>query len=431
MNKKIIAMRKSLLLIGFCALAICASAQNTALKVQSNGKIAIQTNSTALSPISINAAGNASDYIYCKTLEKNGMYVYADGDEESNNLYGGRFFATSAGFGTGLSGTADSCDYRAIGLSGYARNSDDSFGVMGAAYNGPTSIGVHGSFNSPNSSHACAAIYGTIYGDYGTGLNVGDRYAGFFRGDVKITGNLVYGRALLGESASESSSSGGGLSLRGASVASSLSGLNVTTYQKERPETPEITETVYDGIDGKMAQRGEEPEPDIMDEQYYGKTHYALDADRLEEAFPDLVYVNKDGSKAINYVEMIPLLVQSINELSAEIEVLKGQSLEGTAKKTRSATDRNVSYPSQNKLYQNTPNPFKEQTIIRFSLADDVQDAAICIFDMTGKAIKKLPVSSGMESVSIGGYELGEGMFLYSLVVNGQEIDTKRMIITK
>ena len=45
--------------------------------------------------------------------------------------------------------------------------------------------------------------------------------------------------------------------------------------------------------------------------------------------------------------------------------------------------------------------------------------------------LKKMPVSSGMESVSIGGYELGEGMFLYSLIVNGQEIDTKKMIITK
>ena len=425
---------KKVFLISLCALALSASAQNTALKVQSNGKIAIQTNSTALSPISINAAGNSSNYIYCKTLEKNGMYVYADGDEESNNLYGGQFFSTSAGFGTGLNGTADSCDYRAIGLSGYARNSAGSFGVMGYAYNGEKSIGVLGSFHSSNNSDACAAIYGTVSGDYGAYMNAGDRYAGFFKGDVKVVGSITATSTLqgtfLGESSSSSGSSGSGLSLRGASVASSLSGLNVTTYQKERPEMPEITETVYDGIDGETPQRGEEPEPDILDEQFYGKTHYALDADRLEETFPDLVYVNKDGSKVINYMEMIPLLVQSINELSAKIEVLEGQVSEGAAKKARSTTNKKASL-TQNKLYQNTPNPFKEQTIIRFSLADDMQDAAICIFDMTGKTIKKMPVSSGMESVSIGGYELGEGMFLYSLVVNGQEIDTKRMIILK
>jgi hypothetical protein len=86
---------------------------------------------------------------------------------------------------------------------------------------------------------------------------------------------------------------------------------------------------------------------------------------------------------------------------------------------------------SKNVLYQNTPNPFKEQTTIRFSLADDAQSASICIFDMTGKMLKSLPVSSGDSSVSIAGWELGEGMFLYTLIVNGKEIDTKRMIITK
>ena len=77
------------------------------------------------------------------------------------------------------------------------------------------------------------------------------------------------------------------------------------------------------------------------------------------------------------------------------------------------------------------PNPFKEQTTIRFQLADDAQNAAICIFDMTGKMLKKLPISSGDTCVSINGWELGEGMFLYALIVNGREIDTKRMIITR
>jgi hypothetical protein len=50
---------------------------------------------------------------------------------------------------------------------------------------------------------------------------------------------------------------------------------------------------------------------------------------------------------------------------------------------------------------------------------------------MTGKMLKKLPISSGETSVSINGWELGEGMFLYTLMVNGREIDTKRMIIAK
>ena len=392
---------KKAFLISLCVLALSASAQNTALKVQSNGNIAIQTNdSILLSPIAIKGPGKNGYYMYCNAGGKNGFYLKTTGNNYGTN----------------------------IGFWGHAEIANTSIGVKGSAGSATKAIGLLGDIS--NSTYG-AAIYGAVNDGLAYYFTPGT-YAGFFYGNVKVVGNVTANNllpgTLLGESASSSANDP---SLRSASITSSLSGLNVTTYQKERPEIPEITETIYGDLDIDTLQRGKEPEPDILDDQYYGKTHYALDADRLEESFPDLVYIKVDGSKVINYMEMIPLLVQSINELNAKIEVLEGQSSEGTTKKTRSATNKKASSHSQNKLYQNTPNPFKEQTVIRFSLADDVQDAAICIFDMTGKAIKKLPVSSGMESVSIGGYELGEGMFLYSLVVNGQEIDTKRMIISK
>ncbi len=395
---------KKAFLISLCVLALSASAQNTALKVQSDGKIAIQTNdSILLSPIAINGPGKNGYYMYCNAGGKNGFYLKTTGNNYGTN----------------------------IGFWGHAEIANTSIGVKGSAGSATKAIGLLGDIS--NSTYG-AAIYGAVNDGSGLYLTSGT-YAGFFKGNVKVVGNVyannIQSKTLLGESASDSGSSGNAFSLRSASVATSLSGLNVTTYQKECPEMPEFTETIYDDLEDDTIQRSRKPEPDIIDVQYYDKTHYALDADRLEEAFPDLVYIRKDGSKAINYVEMIPLLVQSINELSAEIEVLKGQSSEGEAKKTRSATNKKASPQTQNRLYQNTPNPFKEQTVIRFSLADDAQNAAICIFDMTGKTIKRMPISSGMESVSVGGYELGEGMFLYSLVVNGQEIDTKRMIISK
>ena len=53
------------------------------------------------------------------------------------------------------------------------------------------------------------------------------------------------------------------------------------------------------------------------------------------------------------------------------------------------------------------------------------------IFDMTGKMLKQIPVDPSMQSVTVNGYELSAGIYLYSLVVNGQEIDTKRMILSK
>ena len=370
-------MKRSIIIISLCTLVLSASAQ---FKVQSSG----------------------TSYIYGNANGNNGMYLTTTGSSSVTSLYGGKFNASSASTN--------------IGVIGNGNSGTKSIGVLG--YTSGTSIG--------------AGVYGTIYSDMGSALTTGI-YAGFFYGNVKVMGSITATStlqgALLGESASTSSPSGIGQSLRGVSVAGSLSGLHVTTYQKERPVMPIDGEDVM-GIDDTDS-RGEMPEPDVIDEQFYGKSHFALDADRLEEVFPDLVYVNKDGSKVINYVEMIPLLVQSINELNEKIEMLEGQASGRKTMAARGTTGIDNTSAAVNRLYQNTPNPFKETTTIRFTLADDAKDAYICIFDMTGKPVKKLPITVGIDSVSFGGYEIGEGMFLYSLIINGQEIDTKRMIITK
>jgi hypothetical protein len=86
---------------------------------------------------------------------------------------------------------------------------------------------------------------------------------------------------------------------------------------------------------------------------------------------------------------------------------------------------------AKSKLCQNTPNPFTERTEIRFSVPEGTNNAYIYIFDMTGKMLRQIPVDSSMQSVTINGNELAPGIYLYSLVVNGQEIDTKRMILSK
>ena len=158
--------------------------------------------------------------------------------------------------------------------------------------------------------------------------------------------------------------------------------------------------------------------------------HFGVSAQELLEIYPNLVKEGQDGYLAVNYTELIPVLIRSIQELKQELDVVKGS---GESRMTQSAafTDLELQRLAKNVLYQNTPNPFKGQTTIRFQLADNPMNAAICIFDMTGKMLKKLPISSGETSVAVNGWELGEGMFLYTLLVNGQEIDTKRMIITK
>ena len=53
------------------------------------------------------------------------------------------------------------------------------------------------------------------------------------------------------------------------------------------------------------------------------------------------------------------------------------------------------------------------------------------IFNMQGVLVKQLPINANQSSITINGSELSAGMYLYSLIVNGKEVDTKRMILTK
>ncbi len=84
------------------------------------------------------------------------------------------------------------------------------------------------------------------------------------------------------------------------------------------------------------------------------------------------------------------------------------------------------------KLYQNTPNPFSEKTEISFFLPQNVTAASLYIFNLQGSLLKDIPVKTrGKGSVLIDGAVLQPGMYIYSLIVNGQEVDSKRMVLTK
>jgi hypothetical protein len=85
-------------------------------------------------------------------------------------------------------------------------------------------------------------------------------------------------------------------------------------------------------------------------------------------------------------------------------------------------------------LYQNVPNPFTEKTQINYTIGTVFQNVSISIFDMQGGLLKTydhLSVNEGKGSITINGNELRAGMYMYSLIIDGKEIDTKRMILTK
>ena len=312
-------------------------------------------------------------------------------------------------------GTMDNIGFQSSAYMTGTSYSKMTIGVLGSAGNGyqGRNMGVMGYLSGSKNG---AGIYGTIYSNLN--ISIPGSYAGYFYGDTRVTGTVYAGSVVnssdirLKENVESVSNTEGD-----ASFLDRIMSVDVLEYNlKDRtselfPESKDMDEKVSSFITKEKAKR-----------------HFGVSAQELQKLFPNLVDEGQDGYLSVNYIELVPELIRSIQQLKCELDEAKNSS----AKSTRGITDMNKdSFAEKCVLYQNNPNPFKENTIIRFKLDDSVRDAAICIFDMAGKTVKKMPVSHGQNHVSIGGYELGEGMFLYSLIVNGQEIDTKKMIISK
>ena len=372
-------MKKFLILFIITLVQHYAFAQ---LKVQNDGKVHLAcTNPVNMSAVSV-AAGNdysfTSDYSY-------GLF--------SNN--------NSGNYTIGIRGSAWSYSGRSIGVQGLAGNTNLNIGVIGGLTSNDNGAGVFGTLTNH------------------IGYEFTGRYAGYFDGPVHFTSTATIPQVItpsdirLHENIVSLSES------KGSALANVLD-MNVIKYN-------------FNDLLRKKAINDSTNTIDLEEKANRSiETHYGLSAQELRNIYPELVKEGQDGYLGVNYLELIPILIRSIQELKQELDEIKG---EGKASKTRSESryehEIAIASTSSNILYQNSPNPFKEQTSIRFKLANDVQDASICFFDMNGRLLKKMPVSSGMDSVSIGGYELGEGMFLYSLIINGQDIDTKKMMITK
>lgn len=98
-----------------------------------------------------------------------------------------------------------------------------------------------------------------------------------------------------------------------------------------------------------------------------------------------------------------------------------------SGKKTKSdikLTDKNVIV-----LNQNVPNPFAESTVITYNIPNNFNKAQINFVNASGKVIKTHDIlEKGQGQVTVFANDLSTGVYLYTLVVDGVMIDSKRMI---
>jgi hypothetical protein len=81
-------------------------------------------------------------------------------------------------------------------------------------------------------------------------------------------------------------------------------------------------------------------------------------------------------------------------------------------------------------LEQNEPNPFTESTVIRYFIPEGTGSSRIEIRNTENKVVGSFPVNVvGNGNISISAGTLAAGTYYYSLIINNQVFDTKKMVL--
>lgn len=202
---------------------------------------------------------------------------------------------------------------------------------------------------------------------------------------------------------------------------------------------------------------------------------YGFIAQEIEQVLPDLVstinYPEKldaQGNrvadpmnyKAVEYLEIIPITVGAIQELSDENDSLRRevanlnnrlstlenclsallptlcqmnqQAIQANTPEAQEQLRKNIAVTLSNQaaivLDQNVPNPFAEQTVINFSIPETILKAQIHFYNQEGKIIQSVDIPErGLGSITVFGADLSTGIYSYTLVADGKIVATKKM----
>ncbi|GIV33713.1 MAG: hypothetical protein KatS3mg031_1248 [Chitinophagales bacterium] len=207
-----------------------------------------------------------------------------------------------------------------------------------------------------------------------------------------------------------------------------------------------------------------------------GGIQHGLIAQEVEQLLPELVTTRVQPEmrglqgkmlseraefKAVNYTGLIPYLISAMQAQQATIEEQQARidslsaAIRGTLTNLENTINQccGVGYRQSNPeeqtgeeednanhltvelsslqvviLEQNVPNPFKEQTSISYFIPEETGKAQMLFFDITGRIIKTVELQKGYGIMTVFAQNLSSGTYSYSLVIDGEVVETKRMV---
>lgn len=324
-----------------------------------------------------------------------------------------------------------------IGVVGIATELGDPahryVGVTGGAYSFTSlrNVGVSGrSYGSPNENYgvdarsASANSTSNNYGIYAEANGGAYSVAGFFDGDIDGIGSFNYASDVM-------------LKQNIIPITNSdeiLSNLNPVSFQFNTTAHPQMnldTDTHF----GIVAQNADTVLPEIVKESVFPAVY---------DSVGNIIY-NEVNYKSVNYDGIIPYLIAGYKFQKNKIDSLTLVTSSLASQINSCCNENRSSIQNENAieitlsdvksiiLDQNIPNPFAEMTTISFTLTEGIQKAQMLFYNIEGKLINSVDLSnkSGKGQINVFANDLSNGIYTYTLVVDGKIIDTKRMIKQK
>jgi hypothetical protein len=294
------------------------------------------------------------------------------------------------------------------------------YGVYGKAAYAVDNYGVYGTINAGQGTNA----YG-VFGDVTGANSYAVAYAGYFNGNVNVNGVLT-----------------------------------AATYG---PSDQNLKTNINPILNSKSIISQLQPKHFYFDTTKYflkgmNKKNYGLIAQDVQNVLPELVSTyhvadRKDSVgniiatggtfKTLNNNAFIGILLANAKEQNNRIDSLitalnSNARVINTSQPTASPTLGAISINKQNVtlsnadalvLDQNQPNPFSESTVIKYNVPEKYGYAQLIFTTIEGRILKTIDITKkGAGEITVYANDLSNGIYTYTLVVDGKTVDTKKMI---
>lgn len=145
---------------------------------------------------------------------------------------------------------------------------------------------------------------------------VNGKYAGYFYGDVHTTGTLTAQTVTTLSDARYKSN----IRSIGSDALSKVAALNPVQYNMQSGTAIALANSIDTSDTAQVAVQSLEMQE--MELAAQSTTHYGLLAQEVKEIYPELVHEDAAGVMSINYIELIPLLIQAVQDLSEQVNAL-------------------------------------------------------------------------------------------------------------